>query len=92
MSIEKAKKMATDVAETVVKASGEIIEKSKTKYRIYDAGIDLRRLFEKLGKAVYEDYKNDGTESEKIQNICTEIREKELYIESLSEKAEGDVK
>lgn len=83
---DNAKKIFTETAESVVKASGDIIETSKNKYRLYDAKIDLKKLFEKIGKISYEEYV-DGTDmiAEK-EELFIQIRELEAYIKELTEK------
>ena len=86
MALENAKKVVTDAADTVVKASGEFIEKTKIKYRIYDTKIDIKRLYEELGKVAYADYKNEENSEEEKERIFAEIKEKELYLEELNEK------
>ena len=83
---ENAKKIVVNTAETVVKASGEIIESSKTKYKIYDAKIDLKKAFEDLGKAFYKEYITGENLEEKREDICVKIREIESYIEDLEER------
>ncbi len=84
---ENAKKVITNTAETVVKASGEFVENSKTKYKIYDAGIDQKRLFEKLGKLVFEDFKNENGDFDgEKETLCAEILEIEGYIQQLKEQ------
>ncbi len=83
---DNAKKIFTETAESVVKASGDIIEASKNKYRLYDAKIDLKKLFEKIGKISYKEYV-DGVEiTEEKEELFVQIRELEAYIEELSEK------
>ncbi len=84
---ENAKKVVTDATGNFVKASGEFVETSKIKYKIYDAGIDRKRLLEKLGRLVYaqhmsgvEDYEN------KRERLCSDIAEIEGYIKNLKEK------
>ncbi len=86
MALENAKKVVTDAADTVVKASGDFIEKTKVKYRIYDTKIDIKRLYEELGKIAYEDYKNDEDSENEKERIYVEIREKEMYLKELNEK------
>ena len=83
---ENAKKILTETTETVVKASGDIIELSKNKYRIYDSKIDLKRLFEKLGQIVYEEKTEDTDLSEEKEELYEKIEELEAYIEDLTKK------
>ena len=85
---ENAKKIVSDTADNVVKASSELIENSKLKYRIYDVGIDKKRLFEKLGKLVYAEYIGNEELSEDKERICADIREIETYIKEMKEKLE----
>ena len=85
---ENAKKIVSDTADNVVKASSELIENSKLKYKIYDAGIDKKRLFEKLGKLVYAEYMGNVELSGEKDELCSEIREIEAYIEAMKEKLE----
>ncbi len=83
---ENAKKIFTETAESVVKASGDILENSKNKYRIYDAKIDLKKLFEKLGQLSYNEYTENTDLSSDKEELFIQIKELELYIEELSEK------
>lgn len=83
---ENAKKIFAETAESVVKASGDILENSKNKYRLYDAKIDLKKLFEKFGQISYKEYTDDIDLSEDKEELLVQIRELELYIEELSEK------
>ena len=83
---ENAKKILTETTENVVKASSEFIETSKIKYRIYDSKIDLKRLFEKLGRISYAEFCEDVDMSEEKEEIYLKISELEKYIEELNEK------
>ena len=83
---ENAKKIFTETAESVVKASGDILENSKNKYRIYDAKIDLKKLFEKLGQLSDKEYTDDVDLSAEKEELSIQIKELELYIEELTEK------
>ncbi len=81
---ENAKKVVTDTAESVVKASGEFVENSKLKYKIYDAGIDKKRLLEKLGKLVYAEHRGEVEDyADKKEKLCTEIADIDEYIDQL---------
>lgn len=83
---ENAKKIVSDTADTVVKASSELIENSKLKYKIYDAGIDKKRLLEKLGALSYAEFKGEEADSAEKEALCTEICEITAYIDSMKEK------
>lgn len=84
--VDNAKKIVTDTAENVVKASGELIENSKIKYRLFDANIDIKKLYEKLGKYVYDEYNTDEDFSTEKEDICVQIKELKAYIDELNEK------
>lgn len=86
---DNAKKVVIDAADTVVKASGAVIEKSKVKYAMYDAKIDIRRYYEELGQTVYAGYKSGEDCSEQVEEICAMIKEKEELIEELNEKSKA---
>lgn len=83
---ENAKKIFVETAESVVKASGNILENSKNKYHLYDAKIDLKKLFEKLGQISYKEYTEDLDFSVDKEELFVRIRELELYVEELTEK------
>ena len=83
---ENAKKIVVNTAETVVKASGDILENSKLKYKIYDAKIDLKKAFEDLGKAFYTEYITGENLEDEREDICVKIREIKNYIENLEER------
>ena len=83
---ENAKKIVVNTAETVVKASGDILENSKLKYKIYDAKIDLKKAFEDLGKAFYTEYITGENLEDEREDICVKIREIKNYIEDLEER------
>ena len=80
---ENAKKIVVNTAETVVKASGDILENSKLKYKIYDAKIDLKKAFEDLGRAFYTEYITGENLEDEREDICVKIREIKSYIEDL---------
>ncbi len=83
---ENARKIMVDTADNVVKASGEFYEKSKLKYKIYDAGIDRKRLLAKLGKLTYNEFLGQDADAEKKEQLCEEIRDIESYINGMKEK------
>ncbi len=83
---ENAKKIVVNTAETVVKASGDILENSKIKYKIYDAKIDLKKAYEDLGKAFYTEYTTGENLEQEREDICVKIREIKSYIEDLENK------
>ena len=83
---ENAKKIVTDTADNVVKASSELIVNAKLKYRIYDAGIDKKRLLEKLGQLSYAEYMGEAESSDEKEELCTKIRELDSYINEMKEK------
>lgn len=84
---ENAKKILTDTAENVVKASGDIWEASKNKYRLYDAKIDLKKLYENLGRLAFEEYTNSTDCEAEKENLYSQIVEIEAYINELTEKS-----
>lgn len=81
------KRAVSDTAQTVSKASGEVADKVKTKYSIYDMNGDIKRLLGEIGLEIYQSYKNDEAElSESILEKCRELDEKNAQIEAAEAK------
>lgn len=75
-------KTATDTYNTVADKSGKLIEDAKIKINISDKETDIEKIYEELGKTVYDMYKSGEDvgkvftkECKKIDNIKSEIEE-----------------
>lgn len=86
---EDFKRNFSRAACSVAKKSGVILETSKLTLAISSANSDIRDEYEKIGKKIYEGYKENSVSSEDITAHCELIDAKfaeiKLYRHSLNE-------
>lgn len=70
---EDFKKTLSRAAGRVAKKSGEMLETSKLTLAISGANSDIRDLYEKIGKMIYEGYKDNAVSSEDVTAHCEVI-------------------
>ncbi len=70
----------------VAKKSGEVFEVSKLTLSIAAANNEIDEEYEKIGKLIYEAYKNDSMQSEDVTVHCALIDSKLAEIEELRGK------
>jgi len=84
--IDDAKKIVEDVSKKVVEGSGKAYETAKMKYSKFDTQNDIRRLYEELGKAVFDAHISDEDISEDAGILFEKIAEKKAELEAIEEK------
>lgn len=84
--MENVKKVITDSANVVAKKTGTFVEKSKTKYSIYDLKNEVEKIYKQLGAEIYKSYKSDEDISAFVQSKCEEIDNLNEKIAELKEK------
>lgn len=82
------KKNAVDAAEKVAEKSSELIETGKLNLSIKSEEEKISRLFEEIGKALYDDYKSGNVVDSVFQEKMKIIDEKYGIIESYKAKIE----
>lgn len=90
--MEQIKQTATDVAQSVAQKSNELVERSKIKYELHELTGDVKKLYEEIGKLVYEDLRTEALLTEDIQIKCEIIEAKLARIEVLRKKEKQLVK
>lgn len=86
---DNMKKIFTDAAKAAVQKSNEVIETAKSKYSEFDIQNSIDGMYKKLGKLVYEGYKNDEDVTASITGICEEIAKKTDELANLKSKGEA---
>lgn len=80
------KRTFSKAAGKVAKKSGEVFEVSKLTLAIAAANNEIEAEYEKIGKLIYEGYKNDSVQSEEVTVHCALIDSKLEEIEEYKEK------
>ncbi|MGN0177846.1 MAG: zinc-ribbon domain-containing protein [Monoglobaceae bacterium] len=86
---ESAKKAATEAAGVVAEKSAEIIDLSKTKYKIFELKSDIKKLYTEIGKLTYDALTNGKSHGDEIQQMCNVIAEKKGKISRLESGTDG---
>ncbi len=76
---------AKDTFEFALSKTEEVIDKGKAKFSVKQAEYEIKKLYEKIGKKVYEELKDGTSVSEEITGLVSEInvlKEKISKIES----------
>jgi len=86
MDFQDVKRVVGDAAQKVVQKSGEAVEYTKLKYKIFDIQNDINKIFTRMGRDVYASYNGGNVEDADIEKNCQLIDEKKSEIEALEEK------
>lgn len=81
--VENVKDVISNAAQTVAEKSGEILEKSKVQYSIFDLNNDIKKLYTEIGRLAYQTFKTDDDNSDEIKMKCEIISAKLAKIEVL---------
>ncbi|MFU0800386.1 MAG: zinc-ribbon domain-containing protein [Xylanivirga thermophila] len=82
----KIAKSVEEGAKSVTKKAGESMEYGKIKKDIYDKDQEIQSLYNEIGKKMYEQYKDLGTVSYDIIDLCQNIDDLNATIEELEKK------
>ena len=80
---DNIKEVVKDTAQTISKKSGELVEKSKIQYEIFDLNRDVKKLYCEIGKLTYRSVECDEDNSAEIQEKCDIAKAKLAKIEIL---------
>lgn len=83
---DKFTNKVTDTAKAAAKKSGEIVEASKLNAAINQENEKVSKLYEAIGKLVYETYSNGERLSEDINKKCDEIVDIKANIHGLKDR------
>ncbi len=86
--LDDVKKGLTDVSETIVKKSNEIVEVQKLKLKKSSLEKDIREAYLELGKMYYKHIEKDGAADENAQDAYTRIVEAKEAVAELTAKLE----
>ncbi|MCX7708556.1 MAG: zinc ribbon domain-containing protein [Clostridia bacterium] len=87
MSIfEDLTKKVTTTAKTAVKKSGDIVEVTKLNMSISAEEDKIQKAYTEIGKAVYEDFKNNAEVGAAAKEICEKIKSYEESIKEIKQK------
>ena len=82
---ESLKKTTADMSYMVAKKTGEFVETSKIKYRIYDLKAEIKKIQTKIGHEVYTAYAEEREVSDIIEEKCREIDTLKEKLDELTE-------
>lgn len=83
---EDIKKSFSRAADKVAKKSGEVLEISKLTFAISGANSDINSEYEKIGKMIYNGYKENVVSSDDVTTHCEAIDAKLAEIETYRQK------
>ncbi len=81
--LENVKEVVADTAQTVAKKSGELVDKTKTSYAIYDLNNDIKKLYNEIGRLTYLSIEEEEDHTDSIKMKCDIIKSKLARIETL---------
>ena len=84
--IDDAKRIVEDVSKKVVEGSGKAYETAKMKYSKFDIQNDIRRLYEELGRVVFNAHISDDDISEDAEILFEKITDKKAELAEIEEK------
>lgn len=84
--MDNLKKAVSDTASVAARKTSEFVEKSKTKYSIYDLKNEIEKIYTQLGEEVYKSYKSDESIADFVENKCAEIDALNSKIAELNKK------
>ena len=87
--ISDLKKTLSGTFSKVAKKSGEVVEQSKYSLAISGANSDIKEEYEKIGKLIYNGYRDGSVSSEEVEGHCGKIDEKLAEIEDYRKKING---
>ena len=82
---ESLKKTTADMSYMVAKKTGEFVETSKIKYRIYDLKAEIKKIQTQIGHEVYTAYAEEREVSDIIEEKCREIDALKEKLDELTE-------
>ena len=74
---------AKDIANLAVDKTEELIDTGKSKLDIKQAEYDMKKLYQKIGKTVYDEIKNGGAASEKVMELADEVSRLQSKIDKI---------
>jgi DNA replicative helicase MCM subunit Mcm2 (Cdc46/Mcm family) len=83
---ENLGKKVGEAAQAAAKKSSELVETTKLNASIGSETDKIQKLYNQIGKLVYEKYAETGEADENIAAACAEIAEHELNIKELRKK------
>ena len=83
---DSVKSIVTKTAKDAVKASNDAVEFTKLKFKINELNDKINEHYAKIGKVVYESSIDDETDTDCVEQICTEIGELKQQLEQLQEE------
>lgn len=86
--LENLKDVVSETAHTVAKKSGELIDKSKATYAVFDLKKDVKKLYGEIGRLTYLSVEENENYTDSIQMKCDIIKSKLAKIESIETNTE----
>lgn len=83
---DNIKETISNAAKTAVNKSNELVEATKLKFAISDAENEIKKLYEKMGKGIYDSFKSGEEPSEDLKDTCEQIDKLYESIEELRAK------
>ncbi len=75
-------------ASFLVKKSGQMLNIGKLKLSIANLENEVYNLKAELGDVVYQSYRDAGDGSERIEELCVKLAEKDEHLQDLKEQIE----
>ncbi len=85
---DTVKDVVSDAAHVVAQKSGELIDVSKTKYAIFELKGEIRKLYNEIGKLMYQSFADGVDNDDDIKLKCGIIKAKYAKIRILESNAE----
>lgn len=85
-SIQAGKNAALNAADIAGKKATSVVEATKLNLKIFDLNTDIEVRYKEIGKIMYAVHVGEETDGERLQELMTEIDEKQETIRQLKEQ------
>ena len=86
--LDELSRKFTETIKRVGEKSEELVGLGKLNYEIYREEDNIRKLYGKIGEAVYEAYSKENSSINAIYNLCRQIDDRRERIEELKRQVE----
>ena len=84
--LEKFSKKITETAKAAAKKSGDIVEVTKLNMSINTEEDKVQKLYEEIGRIVYNYFKSQENVPEELKEVCAEIQRSENIIKNYKKR------
>jgi len=79
-------KKISEAAQVAAKKSSELVEVTKLNISINTEEDRIQKLYEQIGKEIYEYFKSEEDVPEELKDVCSEIRAREATIKDIKDR------